>query len=511
MKEKEVQKLNSTDESIKSHSTVQMESVFNSIPEMIFIVNKDFEILDMNVAAHRGLKLRENIIGASIEGFIHQKDITKLIQEEKSFKGEIDFVTRDLSLLPSIMTAELLDHSVRNDEEQYVITSLDLREFKKREEKLIKAREQAEALTKVKTDFLSVMSHEIRTPLNAVIGLAEILLNEKPRQDQLEKLEILKFSADNLTTLINDILDYSKIEAGKVELEKAPLNLNEVLLNIRESLKFLAEENQNNFVLNCPKTLPLVYGDRVRLVQILTNIVGNSVKFTKQGEVVLSVLEISRTDYEVIISFSIMDTGCGIPEDKLNTVFEEFSQAETGTTRKYGGTGLGLTITKNLIDLHNSEITVRSQVGVGTNFYFDICFDLCDETIELESNEAGLSKLEKKKILLAEDNPVNVMVASNFLDQLNIKYDIASNGLEAVEMASKNQYDLILMDIQMPKLDGLEAAQELKLKGVNVPVIALTASALVEDKEKAFEVGMVDFISKPFKSEELNRKLIQYT
>lgn len=504
--------LNMFMEELKSSavSVLHLQDVINCVPEMIFVLDKDYNITEVNKAVHTILhKMDTNIIGQNILDLVTERDLLKGLLQNRFINEEFTFLNRLHDEVPTTVHVERLQNRFRED--GFVLVAVDQRINKSREKTLIKEKRRAEELTQAKAEFLSVMSHEIRTPLNAVIGLSEILENNEPRPDQVEMIKTLKFSGENLSSLINDILDYSKIEAGKVVLESIPIDLNEILKNVYKSLLFKAKENQNEIVLNIPDQLPMVYGDRVRIVQILTNLIGNSVKFTKSGKVVVSVVQLDKVGECVKISFSVMDTGVGIEQNKLDHIFDEFSQAESGTTRKYGGTGLGLTITKNLVKLHDSEINVKSEVGVGTNFYFDIEFEIYHGNEERAKEQVTLESLENKKVLLAEDNAVNVMVAGIFLEQLNVTYDVVENGEEALKLAQLNNYDVILMDLQMPVLDGFEAAKKIIAQDIKTPIIALTASALIEDQLQATEAGMVDFISKPFKSEELKSKLLKYS
>lgn len=492
-------------------SVIHLQEVINCVPEMIFVLDSQFQITEVNKAVNTILhKKDETIIGHDVLDFVIEKDLLAGLLLDRFFNEEFTFLNHSLEEIPTTVHVERIKNAI-GQSEGFVLVAVDQRINKSRENTLISERKKAEELTQAKAEFLSVMSHEIRTPLNAVVGLSEILENNGPRPDQLELIKTLKFSGENLTSLINDILDYSKIEAGKVVLENIPVDLNEILKNVQRSLLFKAKENQNEVFLNCPSSLPSVYGDRVRLVQILTNLIGNSVKFTKSGTIEVTVKEVDRKEDSVDVLFSVRDTGVGIAENNLSHIFEKFSQAESGTTRKFGGTGLGLTITKNLVRLHKSEIFVESEIGVGTTFYFTVNFKLCKELVEHGEHHLSLKSLKEKRVLLAEDNAVNVMVACNFLDQLDVTYDVAENGEQAFEMAVSNHYDVILMDLQMPIMDGFESAEKIISMKVKTPIIALTASALIEDQVQAKKAGMVDFISKPFKSEELNVKLLMYS
>ncbi len=386
----------------------------------------------------------------------------------------------------------------------------DISSIKLIEEQLIQAKEMAEAAAKAKGLFLSTMSHEIRTPMNAVIGIANLLLNENPSKEQLESLQTLKFSAESLMYLINDILDFSMIDAGKIELESTEFNLSQLLVNIKQSFISKAEEKGLKLHVQIDPELPqILIGDPIRVAQIITNLISNAVKFTEIGEINLEAKVIENTSESTVINFNIKDTGIGIPPDKIPYIFEHFIQASSDTTRKYGGTGLGLAITKKLIELFDSQISVKSDVGVGTKFFFDLRFINSDQ-LNLIIEPKKLIKIEPltgMKILLVEDNNINVFVVARFLKNWDITYDVAQNGAIALDMHHKSRYDLILMDLQMPVMDGYEATTAIRLKDKKTPIIALTANAFSDIKLKVMEVGMNDYITKPFDPDDLYKKI----
>jgi len=377
----------------------------------------------------------------------------------------------------------------------------------------------SDQLSKAKSNFLSTISHELRTPLNGVIGMSNVLILDSPREDQKENLNILKFSANNLMNLINAVLDINKIESGKIEIEKAPFKIFNLANNIYLTFKDRAERKGLNFNLIINNDLHSIgiIGDQTRLTQILSNLLENAVKFTKTGAVNFSIKLIEKQDNEIKLQFCISDTGIGIPADKQELVFESFAQASTSTTRNYGGTGLGLAIVKNLLELHDSTIIIKSELNIGTSFTFDICYNLFNFDTQEHTKptykiveDMDISEL---KILIAEDNQMNILLMRKLLAKWNISPDFAANGSEAVEAFKIKDYDLILMDIHMPVMDGYEASIIIRnftdKEKATVPIIALTASVAMDVRNKITDAGINDFVSKPFSPDELKAKLEQ--
>lgn len=378
-----------------------------------------------------------------------------------------------------------------------------------------KATEEAQQGLRAKTEFLSTMSHEIRTPLNAVIGITHLLMRNKPRKDQEENLNVLLFSANNLLSIVNDILDYNKIEAGKINFESVPMDINSIARNIIGGLQNKAAEKQIRLIVETePQLAYKVSGDPTRLSQVIYNLVHNAIKFTEQGTVKLSVKAKAISDNAVTLDFRVSDTGIGIAPDKQKMIFERFTQADSSTSRSYGGTGLGLAIIKGILNLQDVTLQVKSEVGKGSEFYFTQRFPLTDEIITEEIKKPA-EKLNEKQldgvpILVVEDNPFNIMVAKSLLEQSGATVDIANNGVEALEKVTPGKYRLILMDLNMPVMDGFEATRELRKRGETLPIIALTASLPAEVEKEVQESGLSDIVVKPFNPDDLFRVILPY-
>lgn len=386
----------------------------------------------------------------------------------------------------------------------------DITDAKETEEAFKRAKEIAEETSKSKEIFLANMSHEIRTPLNGIIGLSRLLAKTTLDKSQSEYLEAIRYSADNLLVIINDILDLAKIEAGKLVLEEIGFDAIEIAENALKSLTYKAEEKGIRLVGNFQKDKYLVNGDPYRLTQILTNLLNNAIKFTQNGTVELIIQAKVQEDIKDM-HFEVKDTGIGIPENKLDTIFESFTQAQSDTTRKYGGTGLGLSICKSLIEMQGGTIAVQSEFGHGSTFMFDLRYK---KGVLKRSEVEELTEFmrhEKVHILLAEDNEINQFLACELIKSWGMQVETASNGQEAIEKWAANDYDLILMDIQMPELGGVEATLEIRNRGLaksNIPIVALTANVLKGQKERFIGLGMNDYISKPFNEMELYNKIL---
>jgi signal transduction histidine kinase/ActR/RegA family two-component response regulator len=392
------------------------------------------------------------------------------------------------------------------------------REIQKSKDELIIARDKAEQATKAKSIFLSSMSHEIRTPLNGIIGLSELLLNKKLGGEACEMLHSIKYSADNLLVIINDILDLSKIEAGKITFEKVSFNLPTLVNRLYDMFIFKAKEKNLDLTIEMEKDEGFnLIGDSVKLRQILINLIGNSLKFTEKGKVELLVDQGKVDDKNCKMCFTVKDTGIGIPADKLETIFKSFAQSDINTTRKYGGTGLGLTITKKLVELQGGSIRVKSEEGKGTDFTVVMPFGIeRNKAHEKEKQTIEYLAFDGDfKILLVEDNTINQFVALKLLQNWGVSADVANNGEEALEFLENYDYLLVLMDLQMPVMDGVEATKMIRSKSKkilnpNIPIVGLSANAFAETKETVLEAGMNDFTTKPIQQDKLYQVIKKY-
>ncbi len=460
---------------------------------------------------------KEEIEGTPFIDYIHPDDFEKTFKEvDKLAQGELtlsfenryrkkngEYVLLSWKASPDVQTGQL-----------YCVAR-DITLEKIKEEELINARNIAEQSVAVKEQFLANMSHEIRTPMNGIIGFASILEDSELDSNQKQSARAIKKAGENLMIIINDILDFSKIEAGQMTFENANFSLSETVESVIELLAIKAREQQINLFFEIePKISNHLCGDSMRLSQILFNLLGNAIKFTLKGSVSLHISILTENETDITLYFQIKDTGIGIPNDKLDSIFESFNQASNETTRKFGGTGLGLTITRRLIELQGGTMAVKSEVSKGSEFSFSIQYKkakLAEAVIkEDESKTLTPEFLQDLKILLVEDHELNQLLATKVFQKWGKEIDIADNGKIAIGMIDKNEYDIILMDIQMPEMDGYDTTRFIRAnmgEKSRIPIIALSAHASKSESKKCLEIGMDDYMSKPFDSYELLKKI----
>lgn len=486
-------------------ATSGMEALRETLKEEFALAILDVQMPEMDGYETLSLMRKKNktkYLPVIFVSAIHQSDLHIIKGIET---GAVDFIPKPI--IPEILIGKVsifLDLYTQKQELKELLQKLE-----KNNKELEIQKIKAEEATRVKAMFLANMSHEIRTPLNGIIGISKILEESNLKKEQIELTRIITSSGENLLNIINDILDFSKIEAGQIQLENIEFNLSEVINNIVKLLKLNAEKKGISMSVEINNDIPkILRGDPFRLNQIMTNLVNNAIKFTEKGSVAIQVNLLNKENNTVGLLFKIIDTGIGISKEGRKKLFKQFSQSESSTTRKYGGTGLGLSICSNLVSLMNGEIGVESEVNKGSKFWFKLNYKY---TVK-EKEDVRIEKIDipaNLKILYAEDNLVNQRVTKFLLQKINAECDIAANGKQAVEMFKTKKYDLILMDMYMPEIDGIESTKIIRELEKNsqtehpVFIVAVTANAFSEDKQKCMEAGMNEFISKPFKEAEL--------
>ncbi len=488
--------------------------------DIIFIVDYNSNIIYHNPSVKNTIGY-DSLTGKNFFDYIHPKQIKgikRLFKESINLPYNSNIEFRFLCTSGKYKYLEFNSINLKHKDgiDALILDCRDISDRKKDQEELIKAQ-------KTKEQFLANMSHEIRTPVNGIAGMVNLLTNTMQSKEQSKYLNAIKHSADNLKVIINDILDYSVIESGKVSLEKIGFDVDYQVKSVINSLELQASEKnlQINYQVIKPDTTILL-GDPVRLSQILINLINNAIKFTSEGKITVYFSCENKSESKTIAKFEVRDTGIGISENKLEHIFDTFKQADESITRKYGGTGLGLAISKQLVEMQGGSISVESIVDKGTKFSFSIPYEIGSE-IDLIHKPRGskdkpkkINKLKFKglQILLVEDNDINRLYASTILKKWECKCDEAVNGEIALELLRKNHYDLILMDVHMPVMDGLEATQiirkSFKSPKQDIPIIAFTANAIQGEKEEYFEIGMNDYIAKPFIPDELHSLISRY-
>ncbi len=485
--------------------------------DIIFIVDYDGEILYHNPSVQETLGYKANtLIGKNFFDFILPSSLPTFrrayqLSTRKKFNESVEFqfLCKDKSY--QYLEFNSINLFQKEKIKGLILDCRDIAQRKKDAEELLRAQ-------KAKELFLANISHEIRTPINGIAGMASLLSQNPSANEQASYLHAIQSAADNLKVIINDILDLASIESGKLKFEQIGFNLNDLLKSLINTFSFQAADKQIElrYVLQ-EEANKIFIGDPVRLNQILLNLLSNAIKFTHRGSILISCHVKKKEIKKYVLAFEVLDTGIGIPKDKLKTIFESFSQADASVTRKYGGTGLGLTIVKQLVELQHGSITVKSEEKVGSSFSFAIPYELGSRD-NIKGHLAKDSPLLKKSlkdmsVLLVEDNDINRLYASSILKIWDCKIDIAENGFVAVEKIKNENYDIVLMDIQMPVMDGFEATKAIRAGTApknSVPIIALTANATRKDIEQCLASGMNDCLPKPFTPEDLYNKLVLF-
>ena len=493
------------------------EAVVEDGSDLIFIVDFEGDIHYHNASVKDTLGYRaKSLTGKNFFGFILPASVddlkVKFKQSQKrayTEKVEIQFLCADRSYKFLEFNAINLKHKVGLN--GFILDCRDITQRKRDAEELVR-------LQKAKEQFLANISHEIRTPINGIAGMAGLLSHDPSPEERETYLNAIKHSAENLKVIINDILDLASIESGKLRFEKIPFNLHDLLPSLIGMFAYQAKEKKILLDYKIDHSLnQILSGDPVRLNQILINLISNAVKFTHSGEIHVICSAEQKKKTNCLVKIEVSDTGVGVPSDKLDTIFESFSQADASVTRKYGGSGLGLTIVKQLVELQNGTITVKSEEHKGSNFIVRIPYSFSKsgrfkKVIPKTFRSLESKLLNEMKILLVEDNDINRLYAKSILKQWECAVDIAENGLVAIEKIKNNFYDVILMDVQMPVMDGYEATRAIRLMDSHMrhtPIVALTANATKTDIEKCLSSGMNDYLPKPFTPDDLYRKIFK--
>jgi len=501
----------------------------------LITIDIDGKITDVNEAMIKATdKARDTLIGTNFVNYFIEDKKAKEVYKTVFEKGHV--MNYPLTIIDGILTNVLVNGSVYKDEEGKVIGAVlvarDITDLKRVEKQLQRAKadaeeakdraeeakDKAEIATQVAEDavkskqqFLSNMSHEIRTPMNAIIGFTTVLLKAEPTEKQKEYLKAIKVSGDTLIVLINDILDLAKVEAGKMTFEQKPFKIAASISAMLHLFETKIQEKNLELVKEFDSKIPKVLvGDPTRLHQIVLNLVSNAIKFTTKGKITVNVRMLKEEEKAVVIEISVTDTGIGIPEDKIDSIFEVFEQASFGTSRLYGGTGLGLSISKQLVESQGGSIGVTSKVNEGSTFSFILKFQKTTAEIEPEVKQVELdSEVRSLKVLVVEDIALNQLLMKTLLDDFGFEIDIVGNGKLAIEKMYDNTYDIILMDLQMPEMNGFEATEYIRnTMNSKIPIIALTADVTTVDVAKCKAVGMNDYLAKPVDEKILYSKII---
>lgn len=526
---KVLQKLGNSDLALSMVKEGLILAETNNIPEyikdsyltlsVIYQENKNYKLANEYLRKHIQLSdslleiKRENLSPAKKSQLINEyKDAERkqmeVKLEEADASNNLTRITTILSIALITILSLLTLSLYKNNNIRLKTNNM----LHKKNDELLIAKEKAELASKTKANFLSTVTHELRTPLYAVTGLTNMLLDENPKQDQIQHLKSLKFSGDYLLTFINDILQINKIEANKVDLDPEIFNLKKKVENVISALSNSALDNNIQLHYEYDSELPSTFmADQLKISQILINLIGNAIKFTKDGDIWVRLKKLDDGSENYLIGFEIEDNGIGITKEKQEHMFESFSQGSIQINRKYGGTGLGLSIVKGLIEILKGKIYLKSELGKGSTFFFEIPLKYAPEPVMTEKpqpfNETNILDFTNIKILVVEDNKINQMITRKILNKMNLYCDVVDNGEDAVERVQEERYDVVLMDIHMPGISGLEATRIIRTFDKELTIFALTAVTLDDKMHEFDEAGFDDIISKPFKQEDFEKKL----
>ena len=498
-----------------------LDSVYNTSLDAVFIIDvKNGLVTDCNTQslALFGANTKTELTGKKIENYFTElsENSSELLNHalydlSVSWKGELSCITHQgkifagyVSIVPLVYDGMMFKK----------INILDITDIRQAQAALQMAKEKAEQAVFARSRFVSNMSHELRTPLNGIIGAANILMQDNLNSDQKQYFDVLKYSSEHMLGLINQVLDFSKIEAGKMDLEYTSFDLKKLVDNIFSIFRSQFEEKNLDLELTFDPQLKdkKLIGDPTRLSQVLANLLSNAHKFTASGKVILSIMQVTQSSKVCTIRFFVQDSGIGIPPEKQEHIFDSFTQVESATTRKFGGTGLGLTISSKIVELYGGKLEVDSKPGKGSCFYFTIQLDVENQqkTYVNEEKVKELQSLNGVRILIAEDNPINMMIAKAVLDKWGIKLTEAVNGKDALEKYNDEDYDLLLLDLEMPEMDGFELLDNIRKRNTQIPAIAFTAALFEYMHAYLINKGFTDYVQKPFRPEDLHAKIVQY-
>jgi signal transduction histidine kinase len=473
--------------------------IYNNIPKSdirnFFYYGNNHSIVNDGLNGKKStlvsLQNPNNIEKEQLRTFVEMDKENKQKEKENLFYKIINVLALLLISVLSVFSLFLFKSNKTREKTNLLLES--------KNEELQTAKDNAEKATKARSEFISTVSHELRTPLNAIIGITHLLKEEEPKESQIEYLKSLEFSGNYLMKFINEILEVNRIESGMIEVENTYFNLDVLIQDIRKSLIDFDIQNHNTVVLNLDENIPQnLLGDPTRLSQIFMNLINNSLKFTHEGTITVTTRLCAINSEKASVYIEVADDGIGIPKERLESIFDSFSQGSVEINRKYGGTGLGLNIVKKLVAILGGTIKLESTEFLGSKFYFTLNFKF-DQSKPVKSNSIlDFSFLSGKKILLVEDNKINQMITQKMLKNKNLFCETIDNGEDAIELVRNNTYDLVLMDVHLPGINGTFATQAIRTFNTQLPIIALTAISLNENRQSLLEFGMDDVITKPF-------------